>query len=125
MEPDGIGTVSARGRWLPGFRRAMSLHPSGCVRLCRRRKNSARHGAFKPNGATNGALAGGDDPAVGAGASFGTTSKAPRIHGWMRQKYAYLPGARSGGDVETPLGLPSEIGSQPRIPESKRPSASG
>src|SRR5256885_5889108 len=40
MEPDGIGTVSARGRWLPGFRRAMSLHPSGCVRLCLAGKNS-------------------------------------------------------------------------------------
>src|SRR3954449_11035373 len=35
--PDGIGTVlidQRPNRWLPGFLRAISLHPSGCVRLC-------------------------------------------------------------------------------------------
>src|SRR3954447_23326803 len=35
--PDGIGTVlidQRSNRWLPGFLRAISLHPSGCVRLC-------------------------------------------------------------------------------------------
>src|SRR3954451_8219285 len=78
-----------------------------------------------PNGAVNGALGSSGLAPLGAGASFGTTSKAPRIHGWIRQKYAYLPGGRSGGVVEVPVGLPSEIGSQPSVPESQRPSASG
>src|SRR3954469_3963295 len=36
--PDGIGTVLIEplgaNRWLPGVLRAISLHPSGCVRLC-------------------------------------------------------------------------------------------
>src|SRR2546423_13458071 len=31
---DGLGTVSADCGWLPGFHRAMSLHPSRCERLC-------------------------------------------------------------------------------------------
>src|SRR5207244_8578622 len=72
--------------------------------------NIARH--FREPNATNGASSAtsGCTP-EGAGASFATTSKAPRIHGWMRQKYEYLPGARSGGVEETPDGLPFEIGS--------------
>ena len=41
---------------------------------------------FTPNGLTNGALSSSGASRAGAGASFGITSKAPRIHGWMRQK---------------------------------------
>src|SRR3954462_3414169 len=49
--PDGIGTVlvepEGASRWLPGFLRAISLHPSGCVRLCLVREDTARPSRFK------------------------------------------------------------------------------
>src|SRR2546423_15515766 len=69
------------------------------------------YGDFNPNGIWNGALESSADPCLGAGASLGITSNAPRIHGRIRQKSAYVPAGRSGGVEETPVGLPSEIGS--------------
>src|SRR4051812_48135791 len=82
-------------------------------------------GALTPNACANGASPVSGVPPVGGGASLAMPSKAPRIHGWMRQKYASLPAGRSAGVDETPVGLPFEIGSQPSVPESQRPSASG
>src|SRR4051794_22676340 len=44
------------------------------------------YGPPSPNGRRNGASPSNGAPADGAGASVGTTSNAPRIHGWIRQK---------------------------------------
>ncbi len=60
-----------------------------------------------------------------AASGYLTTSNAPRIHGWMRQKYAYLPSCRSFGVCAVGTGLPPSTRSKPSVPESQRPSASG
>src|SRR5688500_3090878 len=54
-----------------------------------------------------------------------TTSKAPRIQGWIRQEYAYLPAFRSFGVSATGFGLPPSTASKPSVVESHVPSASG
>ena len=47
---------------------------------------SLAYGSPSPNGRRNGASPSNGALPDGAGASVGTTSNAPRIHGWIRQK---------------------------------------
>ena len=58
-----------------------------------------------------------------------TTRNAPRMNGWMRQKYVYVPGARLAGVFQFGrlAAAVSPVGPYPSSPESKSigPSASG
>src|SRR4051812_33365284 len=114
MEPDGIGTVRLAADGCRGFAGPCPSTPldaygyvwpnnSGPSGSLLRRLQPERHlerCAREQRG-----------PLLGRRRVLGYHLERAAHPRWIRQKSAYVPAGRSGGVEETPVGLPSEIGS--------------